>query len=171
VNLVFREMAPADLPAVLALQAQCYGPEFLESAQAFEAKLRAAAALGTCWLASRAGQPLAYAVSLPLCPETLPALDAPQCALPAEPQLLYLHDMAVAPAGRAMGVARRLLALLEARAQALGLGRMGLVAVQGSLPYWQRHGFAPLQQLPAALQRKLASFGQQARYLERPLLA
>ncbi|TDP12037.1 acetyltransferase (GNAT) family protein [Roseateles asaccharophilus] len=162
-----RLLSAADVPAVLALQAQCYGPEFLESAQAFRAKLEASAPHRCSWMAWRGSEPLAYLVSLPVCEQSLPALDAPSVSLPAVPRLLYLHDLAVAPAGRSLGLGRRLVAQVLERAQALGLTRLGLVAVQGSVPYWQAQGFAEPVALAEGLAQKLASFGADARWMER----
>lgn len=158
-------MTPADLDAVLALQQRCYGVSFLERREAFAAKLVVTEGLGCCWLVRRDGEPLAYAVSLPVCEATLPALDAPRCERPAHPTLLYLHDMAVAPEARSLGVAAQLLARLADSARALGLLRIGLVAVQGSVPYWQRQGFVEPGALSDALRIKLASFGADARFL------
>ncbi|MFY8117130.1 MAG: GNAT family N-acetyltransferase [Roseateles sp.] len=164
-----RLLTAADVPAVLALQAQCYGPEFLEGAQAFRAKLEASAPHRCSWMAWRGSEPLAYLVSLPVCEQSLPALDAPSVSLPAVPRLLYLHDLAVAPAGRSLGLGRRLVAQVLESAQALGLTRLGLVAVQGSVPYWQAQGFAEPVMLAAGLAKKLASFGVEARWMERAL--
>lgn len=159
-------MTPVDLDAVLALQQRCYGVDFLERREAFAAKLAVTEGLDCCWIARRDdGEPLAYAVSLPACEATLPALDAARCEQPASPTLLYLHDMAVAPEARSLGLATRLLARLKERAQALRLSQLGLVAVQGSVPYWQRQGFAEPAVLPAPLRAKLASFGTEARFL------
>lgn len=159
-------MTPVDLDAVLALQQRCYGVDFLEHRDAFAAKLAVTDGLACCWMARRDdGEPLAYAVSLPVCEDTLPALDAPRCERPVQPTLLYLHDMAVAPEARSLGLASRLLARLTERALALNLPQMGLVAVQGSVPYWQRQGFAEPAALAPALRAKLASFGADARFL------
>ncbi|MDR7332046.1 GNAT family N-acetyltransferase [Roseateles asaccharophilus] len=159
-------MTPADLDAVLALQQRCYGVGFLERREAFAAKLAVTDGLDCCWMArGDDGQTLAYAVSLPVCEATLPALDAPHCERPLSPTLLYLHDMAVAPEARSLGLATRLLARLADSVRALGLERMGLVAVQGSVPYWQRQGFAEPASLTAPLRAKLASFGADARFL------
>lgn len=166
-----RPLRLADVPALLTVQAQCYEPGFLEGAAAFEAKLCATEALRTSWMAWRGEEPLAYLVTLPACADSLPALDAPAWAPSAAPRFLYLHDLAVAPAGRALGLGRRLLDEVEARAAALGLRQLGLVAVQGARPYWERQGFAlPHQaQLPAPIRRKLASFGAAACWMERGL--
>jgi len=62
-------------------------------------------------------------------------------------------------------LAARLLARLRERAQALGLARMGLVAVQGSVSYWQRQGFAEPAEMSESLGAKLTSFGAEARFL------
>ncbi len=165
---MLRPLSPTDLGAVLRLQADCYGPDYLEPAEAFEAKLRATAPLQTCWGAFSAGSALlAYAISLPVCADTMPALHAADYQCPPKPTLLYLHDVAVSPAGRGQGLAPALLAQVQQRAVLLGLERMGLIAVQDSASYWQRLGFAPLQAMPAWLRRKLHSFGEAARYLER----
>jgi GNAT superfamily N-acetyltransferase len=142
-------MTPADLDAVLALQQRCYGVDFLERREAFAVKLAVTEGLDCCWMVRRDGAPLAYAVSLPVCEATL----------------LYLHDMAVAPEARSLGLAARLLERLRERARALGLARMGLVAVQGSVPCWQRQGFAEPAVMSESLVAKLASFGDQARFL------
>lgn len=166
-----RPLRAADVPAVLALQAQCYEAQFLESARAFEAKLGAAAPFESSWMAWQGERPLAYLVALPVCERSLPALDAPVVNLPVVPRLLYLHDLAVAPAGRALGLGRRLVAQIETRARALGLARLGLVAVQDSVPYWRRQGFAEPAALAPALAEKLASFGAEARWMERALPA
>ncbi|MDI4631898.1 GNAT family N-acetyltransferase [Pelomonas sp. V22] len=166
-SVALRLLRAADVPAVLALQAQCYEAQFLESARAFEAKLLAAEPHRSSWIAMQGELAQAYAVALPVCLQTLPALNAPHITPSARPELLYLHDLAVAPAGRSLGLGRLLAEQVEQSARALGLARIGLIAVQDSLAYWQRQGFAELPSLPEGLQAKLASFGPQARWLER----
>jgi hypothetical protein len=42
--------------------------------------------------------------------------------------------------------------------------------VQGSVPYWQAQGFAEPVMLAEALANKLASFGAEARWMERLLV-
>ncbi|HLO96263.1 MAG TPA: GNAT family N-acetyltransferase [Burkholderiaceae bacterium] len=163
-----RPLQAADLGAVLRLQADCYGPDYVEPAEAFASKLRETAALQTCWGAfDAAGALQAYAISLPVCADSMPGLHASDYRCPERPTLLYLHDVAVGPQGRGRGLAQALLARVQRRAQQLGLTRVGLIAVQDSAPFWQRLGFAPLPAMPAWLQRKLQSFGAAARYLER----
>ncbi|MDN3920155.1 GNAT family N-acetyltransferase [Roseateles violae] len=166
--LRLRPLRPSDVGAVLGLQAQCYGPALIEDGAAFEAKLRATETLGTCWLAERDRQALAYVLSLPVCEQSFPALNAAEFRPSAAPSLLYLHDLAVAPAGRALGLGRRLFERVLQAAQDLALDQIGLVAVQDSLAFWRRQGFAEPGPLPAGIAAKLASFGADARYLARP---
>lgn len=168
-TVALRPLCAIDVPAVLRLQAQCYEAQYLESSLAFEAKLAAAGPHQSSWIAARGEEALAYVVALPVCLQTLPALDAPSITPPAQPELLYLHDLAVAPQGRALGLGRRLAELVEQSARALGLERIGLIAVQGSQAYWQRQGFVAIEPLPAVLAAKLASFGLDARWMERRL--
>ncbi|MGM9513068.1 GNAT family N-acetyltransferase [Roseateles sp. DB2] len=163
-----RPLQLADLDAVLRLQSDCYGAVYVEPAEAFASKLRETLSLQTCWgVFDGAGTLLAYAISLPVCADTMPSLHASDYHCPAAPTLLYLHDVAVGSRGRGRGLAQSLLAQIEQRALRLGLARVGLIAVQDSAPFWQRLGFAPLPSLPAWLGRKLQSFGEAARYLER----
>lgn len=163
-----RPLRAVDLEAVLRLQSDCYGPDYIEPAEAFEAKLIGTVPLQTCWGAfAEDGVLLAYAISLPVCADTMPALHAADYRRPMAPTLLYLHDVAVSPQGRGQGLVQALLTRIQHGATRLGLERIGLIAVQDSAPYWQRLGFAPLPAMPAWLRLKLHSFGEQARYLER----
>lgn len=166
-EVVLRPLRAADVPQVLTLQAQCYDAQFLESARAFEAKLVASEPHRGSWIAMQGEGALAYVVALPVCLQTLPALDAPHITPSAQPELLYLHDLAVAPVARSLGLGRRLAERVEQSARTLGLERIGLVAVQDSLAFWQRQGFAELSCLPEVLTAKLLSFGPQARWMER----
>ena len=165
-TLSLRPLRVADVPLVLALQAQCYEAQFLEGAQAFAAKLAAAESLDCSWIALRGDEAVAYAVALPVCLQSLPTLDASSITASMQPELLYLHDLAVAPLGRSLGLGRRLADQVEQSARTLGLDRIGLIAVQGSEPYWQRQGFAAVESLPEG---KLASFGAGALWMERSL--
>ncbi|PZP36679.1 MAG: GNAT family N-acetyltransferase [Roseateles depolymerans] len=167
-ELSLRPLTAADLGELLALQSRCYGADYLESRASFEAKLAATEGRSTCWMAWRDREALAYAVALPVTEQTLPALNAPLCERVPKPELLYLHDIAVSPEARSLGLAGRLLACLAERAQDLGLSRLALIAVQGSVPYWTRQGFEPWP-AQGALALKLASFGVEARLMQRRL--
>lgn len=162
----------ADVAAVLAVQAECYGPELLESAASFEARLNAARGLHCSYLAVEGERTLGYVVSLPVDDGALPALGATDVPRAREPRTMYLHDLAVSPEGRAKRLGRILVQQVVQRAQDMGLTQIALVAVQQSRDYWRRHGFseADTNVLPETLKAKLASFGPDARLMCRALV-
>lgn len=174
-------MRAADLPAVLAVQAQCYGPALLESADALASRL--ALSPDTCWVAALPDPPgdlvghlageLAGYLFTHAWPETaLPPLDGVLSAdwQPAEPLTWFVHDMAIAPAGRGSGVAARLYAAAEQSALAAGFTSSRLVAVQSAAAWWRRVGYAPLPPAETASQvGKLAAYGEDAVWMERRL--
>lgn len=162
-----RLMREHDLPAVISLQSQCYRPEFHEPEAAFASKLRAAPE--SCWVQEGPEGLQAYMVCLPMEGGTLPALHAPDWHRPPNPDWLYLHDLAIHPAMRAQGLA----GLMVGRANELALQQkmafVGLIAVQGSQPFWARHGFDSGAKASWVPPEKLASFGEGATFMLRRL--
>ena len=160
-------MTPADLPAVVALQDCCYSDALYESPALLQQRLISAPL--SCWLAeNHAGELQGYLFSYPSVNGYVTPLAS--AFSPAEsPELLYLHDMAVNPAARGLGLASQLLATAKQHALSLGLTKLALVAVQGSVPYWQCHGFAVVNPLSASATNALASYhGEQASYMQLP---
>ena len=160
-----RLMTPTDIPAVVALQDSCYSDALYESPALLRQRLQAAES--SCWLAENsAGELLAYLFSYPsINGYVTPLASAFKPA--GAPELLYLHDMAVSLAARGLGLANNLLAKAKQHALSLGLTKLALVAVQGSVPYWQRHGFAVVKPLSASAVSALASYhGEQACYMQ-----
>lgn len=154
----------ADLPAILRIQSRCYTAIVPESAQSMGAKLAASPA--TCFVAQRAGDVIAYLLALPWRFDHPPHLDAPDCVLPEEPDTLYLHDLAVDPAARGSGASQALVkAFLTVLAES-GIGRASLIAIQGSAPWWEGHGFRAALTTPT-LDARLAGYGSDVRYMSR----
>ena len=167
-NFRLRPMQGADLPAVLALQARAYVPFFHEDEAVFRGKL--AAFPDWCWVAQMAdGELAAYLFTQPARLGRPPCLGDGGGSHKDGADTLHLHDMAVSPLARGAGLAARMTAhALEAAQKAeFRHGRLrwaSLIAVQGSVPYWARHGFVPGQVAP-----DLSSYGPGAAYLVRPL--
>ena len=160
-ELQIRNARLTDLDAILTIQALCYTELEPESAQSMGAKL--AAAPDSCFVAEHQGRVVAYLLSLPWLLHQLPTLNSSECTLPQQPDCFYLHDLAVAPAGRKLGAGR---ALIQAFFTALTRAKLDvacLVAVQDSGAYWQRWGFV-VQQPDAELQQKLNSYGAGVEY-------
>ena len=160
-ELPCRAMTPEDLPQVLALQHTCYQPDFHESMSSFAAKLNASPS--SCWVISSPNAPLdAYLVCLPVQEHGYPVLNALAWQAPPHAQELYVHDMAVSPALRGQGAARRLLSLASTHARQASLSRLSLIAVQDSVTFWANLGFAVQPPSTPQLACKLASFGADA---------
>ncbi len=165
---LIRPMRMTDLTAIQQVQSQCYPAAYLESREAFATKL--AGAPGCCWVAQdREAAVLAYLVCLPVDTESFPALNAARWNPPKQANMLYLHDLAVSPSLRGSGAATSLVERARAQAQRMGLASLVLVAVQGSEPFWRRHGFAVQIPESASVAGKLASFGADARLMVCPL--
>lgn len=155
-----------DLSAVLAVQALCYPAFFHESEAAFRAKLLASP--DTHWGCWQHQQLLAYLVTVPIASRQLPALNAVAQVIPEQPEWLYVHDLAVHPAARALGLGKLCLQTAEQYVQQRRLRGLALVAVQQAAAYWARLGFQPVAVAAhSALAAKLASFGEGAVYMEK----
>ena len=158
-----RMMAETDIPAVLEIQAVCYTAVTPESDESLHAKLRASQS--TCFIASLEGDTVGYLISLPWEFSSPPVLNAETCRLPLSPDCLYLHDLAVAPSARQFGTGRALVEAFLTQLRESGLGRASLVAVQNSVPYWERYGFRAVP-LSEPLKAKLSTYGVGVVYME-----
>ncbi|NSX16205.1 GNAT family N-acetyltransferase [Cupriavidus taiwanensis] len=173
-----RPMVSSDLPAVLAVQASCYTGGLLESQAALASRLALSPA--TCWVAhdpAQRGTLAAYLFTHAWPEHSLPPLDGVlddgwrrQAA--ADTLTWFVHDMAVAPAGRGAGLAPRLYAAAQAAALDAGLRRSRLIAVQSAASWWRRLGYAPVAAGTASRHAvKLGDYGVDAVLMERVLAA
>ena len=165
--LTLAPLHAGDLPAVMRIQAQCYTAIVPESLASMSAKQQHAP--HTCHAAWRRGALVGYLLSLPVRGLALPALDSRACTIDPAADALYLHDLALAPAARGSGAGQALVARALAVGAQRGLRRALLVAIQGSAPYWARQGFEPLAPPTPDVRAKLASYGADARLMQRPL--
>jgi GNAT superfamily N-acetyltransferase len=140
-RLHVRPLVTADLPDLFRIERESYTPELRESEAAVLSKMALfrAGTLG-CF---DGDEMCGYAFALPWRRGTLISVAQVLDVLPADPDVMYIHDMVVAPGHRRRHVASTLLAEIMRLAEALNLGAFALVAVQGSEPFWERAGFAP----------------------------
>lgn len=162
-----RPMLPSDLPAMLAVQAQCYPPSMQEEGALLLARLQAAG--DTCLVATDGDSVCAYLFAYLSVRGAVTDLGAP-FAPAARPDTLYLHDLAVAPRAHGQGLARRLADHLLARGREHGLDWAALVSVQDTARFWAGLGFRSASARPAAPGHGLASYPEGALYMERALL-
>lgn len=160
----WRAMQASDLAAVVAIAAAVH-PGFPERPEVLDER-RQVFPKGAFLAEDAAGEPVGYALAHPWRLSVPPALDSFLGALPEDADCLYLHDVALLPVARGQGLARALVAKLEARAG--GLGRLALTAVNASADRWCRLGFAPTPAGPV-LAAKLASYGPGAVFMVKDL--
>lgn len=164
-----RPLQVSDLPAVMAIQARCYLDIEPERPEVMVSKL--AVPNHACLACESADGLAAYLLCHPWVTMDVPALDSISLTPPAGEACFYLHDLAVDPMARGQKLAQRLVqqALLIARDH--GLLNTALVAVQGSMPFWQTLGFTDhTGLLSPELQQRLQKYGNTARYLARSAL-
>jgi len=158
--LLWRPLLPSDLPALSAIAAAVH-PGFPEEDAVFAE--RQLLYPGGAMLLEKDGAPAGYVLSHPWRFGQLPALNALLGKIPHDADTYYLHDLALLPAARGGGAAGKAVALLRDKARRAGFAHMSLVAVNGSQPFWTRHGFA-VEERPE-LAEKLASYEAAARLM------
>jgi GNAT superfamily N-acetyltransferase len=132
-----RPLEQEDLPLVLAVQEDCYPESLLEDGEVFSCRLRLFPE--GCLGAFEGGRLVAYVFSHPWCSGAyVPLHEALEC-LPEAPDCVYIHDLAVMRSWRNRGIAGLLLSRLLDLAHARHGGRVALVAVNRSEPYWERY--------------------------------
>jgi GNAT superfamily N-acetyltransferase len=161
----WRAMTTLDLPAVEAIAARVH-PAFPEDIAVFAERQRLYPD-GTRLL-ELGGEPAGYILSHPWRFGALPALNSLLGAIPADADTYYLHDLALLPAARGTGAAAMIVGDMLRHARLGSFASASLVAVNGSLPFWYKHGF---RTVPAPeLAEKLRSYEDAARLMARTLV-
>lgn len=159
----WRPMAPADLPAMLAI-ADIVHPAYPEDAAVFEERL--ALYPDGCLVLEMSGRPVGYIVSHPWAGAP-PKLNSMLGALPVNPATYYIHDIALLPETRGTGAAASVVEHLAKHATAYGFPTMSLTAVNASVPFWERQGFRVIAD--PALEAGLRSYDASACFMVRDL--
>lgn len=160
-RLNWRPMTAADLDAVVEIAAVSF-PDHFEGRACFENRL--ALSPGGCFvLAGEDGAAMGYLVAYPWRAGSAPALDTLIEAIPADADVLYLHDLALHPAVRGGGWTAPVIERLAAQAKADGWPALALVAVNDAAPFWERRGFR-VAEAPG-----MTDYGSDARYMTRTL--
>ncbi|WP_458096664.1 GNAT family N-acetyltransferase [Roseomonas sp. WA12] len=131
-------MREGDLPAVLAIAAVVH-PGHPESQAVLTERLALFPA--GCLVLEGADGPIGYAIAHPWTRGRAVPLDSLLGTLPATPEAIYLHDVALLPAARGAGAGAEAVRRLAALAQ----GRpLVLVALGGTEGFWRAQGFVAL---------------------------
>jgi GNAT superfamily N-acetyltransferase len=163
-EVIWRAMTGYDLEAVQQI-ADTVHPDFYEAPEVLAERQRLYR--NGCYLLELGDRPAGYVLSHPWRYGSLPALNAPLGALPADADTYYIHDLALLAVTRRVGAASSIVAALTKHAEAEGYPTMTLVAVNGSMPFWERHGFA-VADIPE-LYGKLLTYDDAARYMVKRL--
>ncbi len=153
-----RQATLNDVSALARIQYECFGDEFLESEQSYRSKL--ASNPQTCFIAEHNDGVCGYIIGLAVDEHSFPILNAPSISTPDNPTILYLHDLSVVPNARGTGVSEALIQHLLK--QSVNFEHTMLIAVQGSLGFWQKYNFAPIDPKSWGLEQKVLSFGVDA---------
>ena len=165
VSLDWRPMTPDDLNGVVKV-AHLSFPEHFEGYDCFEERQRLAPE-GAFVLSSPEGDIRGYLVAYPYPRHAAPPLNSLIGQVPSGVDNLYLHDLAMHPDTRGGGYTRAIVERLAEEAKAAGWPRISLVAVNNASGFWARMGFVP--QNPPGMAEKLATYGEDAVYMEREL--
>ena len=156
----WQPLTPSDLGTVIAIAGQVH-PGLPERASVFEEKIHLSAQ--TCFKLVQDGATVGYGLAHPWKLQAIPPLDDFLHGLPARPSCLYVHDIALLPAGRGRHASADLLDLLKAIARREQWPQLACVSVYGTSVYWRRFGFRPVE-LPS-LAAKLKTYGDTACYM------
>ena len=163
--LAWRPMTEAEIDGVVTVARQSF-PDHFESRECFENRLAICPAMSFV-LADADDAVRGYLFAYPWKGETAPPLNTLIEAIPADADRVYLHDLALDPEVRGGGHTRAIVERLIDKARAEGWTTMALVAVNDATAFWQRMGFQPVTS--PALAEKLASYGDDARYMVRAI--
>jgi len=138
-NLTLHQIEIKHLPHVLTLQEQAFSADLLEPLSLFEEMLRDSPK--THFIVMDVGKPAGYCFAHPtfkICRD----FEKGCGILMGEEDAYYLHDLCVSPDYRGQGVAKILYEAQYKKAKSMGFDMMSGVAVQGSMPFWEKLGFS-----------------------------
>ncbi|URI15272.1 MULTISPECIES: GNAT family N-acetyltransferase [Brevundimonas] len=169
-GLDWRAMRPEDIDAVVEV-ARLSFPDHFEDRACFENRLalypRGCFVLAGAGAEDGAEPARGYLIAYPWRADAAPALNTVIEGLPAQAEVLYLHDLALDPRARGGGRTGAVIERLAEQAAEDGWPALALVAVNAASGFWARHGFEPRD--PPGMAQKLASYGEDARYMVRTL--
>lgn len=165
--VTIRPLTPDDLPAAMAIQSAVFEAFLVEPADAFASRLDVR--VPVCFAAEREGELLGYVLA-----HGWPRRSPPPVGMVLSPdtpsEALFIHDLAVGPAGRGLGLGEKLVEAAFALAARHTLTIAELIAVDGAAQYWRKLGFAE-EPVSEELRAKVAGYGPRARWMTRGIPA
>ena len=137
-SMIIRAINDTDWPSILSIQASVY-PDITPET---ETVLRSKMHLGpqTCLvITDQQHNVTGYCLAHPW--HRYPASLHTIYPKPQQSELLYIHDMAIAPIHAGKQIGSQTLKYLQQWATQHGYRELSLVSLQQAVGYWQRHGF------------------------------
>jgi GNAT superfamily N-acetyltransferase len=142
-ELHIKPLKMSDITQILQIQSQCYSRVFLEGISSFQSKLQFFPEGCVGIVHNNTSVTLAgYLISFPWFSHRPFHLNS--SVVSEEPQdytCYYIHDVAVHPDVRGLGVGRQLVSHAEQIAFTHGWDNIYLVSVQNSQNFWEKQGF------------------------------
>jgi ribosomal protein S18 acetylase RimI-like enzyme len=151
-----RPMTEDDLDAVMVIQSSAYYQFFQEERFVFEDRLHNFP--DGCWIAEVDGCSAGYLFSHPCQLNAPPKLNSAIENLPEKPDCYFIHDVAVKPEFRSMGIGRSLADKAKQLAIEHNFKDMALISVQNSEKFWNNMGFKQVTSLSKEMAEKLESY-------------
>lgn len=164
-----RPLTAGDVERLLHIQTVTYGPGLQEDRDVFARRLTCAHHCSVGAVGQHDDRLLAYLVAYWAAFGHVTPLNGDFDAPPEHGRVLYIHDIAVLPDLAGQGVAQRLIGHLLAQARLQHVRQAALVAVQGSMPFWRRQGFAEHTLTNATELGHLRSYGPGAVFMSTAL--
>lgn len=154
-------MRKGDLADVCRIAAICH-PDFPEDDAVLAEKYTLSP--DTCFILDRENKSVGYILAHPFKIGAIPPLNCLLGSLPRQSDTLYIHDLALLQQARSGGFGKKAVEIMCECAKRENFDTLSLVAVNGSLPFWQRNGFHPIEVSPQ-LKQKLLTYDEDARYM------
>lgn len=137
-DVTIEQAALTHLDAIMALQEIAYTDELVEGRDVLGSRIEKGTPF-SC-VAMSDGSLAGYVLAHRWPDHSSPGLQLVLRELPPNSTVVHIHDLAVAPEFRGVGVAQALLNALESRART-DVESLTLVAVQGADRFWAKVGF------------------------------
>lgn len=137
-DLRWRPATEADVSEIDRI-AKIIHPDLPEHIDTFAEKIALSPA--TCFVVDDGGSIRGYAIAFPWLSNDIPKLNSLLGSLPANANVLFIHDVALLPSARGRGLLGELSELFKVEGRKLGFKAMTLAAVYGSEEAWFRYGF------------------------------
>jgi ribosomal protein S18 acetylase RimI-like enzyme len=162
-----RNMEMDDVETVDAIQRAAYRGVTLDSKEMIARHLESSPS--TSWVAGPDGRVVAYLIGFWTEPGVIQQPER-EYLLVEHRSCFYIHDIALLPEVQGRGIGHKLVMHAIAHAKSEGCRAMALVSVQGSRRFWERYGFAVMDDLDDEQRAAVHSYcadGGEAYYMVR----